>query len=183
MANIFWTSCLQGNKSKNKYFLIHVHVYLMLQTNDFNRTSTSHKKWFYAILFRYVWYGCLLCLHNRDLKENTKPRKETNFTNLPYIGNFSLREILVKMRIPRCVKFSLSPIFAISRTLNEDVKYGLFFAASTGLETHACKLAKCELKFNFASLKYRHSKKVASLIFHIIQNPDLGLKDVWGSQQ
>ena len=29
----------------------------------------------------------------------------------------------------------------------------------SGLKTHACKLAKCELKFNFVSLKYRHSKK------------------------
>ena len=37
----------------------------------------------------------------------------------------------------------------------------------SGLETHACKLAKCELKFRFASWKYRHSKKVASSIFHL----------------
>ena len=29
MANIFWTSCLQGIKYKNKYFLIHVHVYIL----------------------------------------------------------------------------------------------------------------------------------------------------------
>ena len=47
-----------------------------------------------------------------------------------------------------------------------------------GLEIHACQLPKCELKFSFASWKYRHSKKVASLIFHLIPNPDLGLKDV-----
>ena len=37
---------------------------------------------------------------------------------LPYVGNFSRREILA---IGRCVKFSLSPNFAISRTLSEDV--------------------------------------------------------------
>ena len=30
-------------------------------------------------------------------------------------------EILVKMMLARCVEFSLSPIFAISRTLNKDV--------------------------------------------------------------
>ena len=40
---------------------------------------------------------------------------------VPYIGNFSRWEILAKMMLGRCVKFSLSPIFAISRTLNEDV--------------------------------------------------------------
>ena len=45
-------------------------------------------------------------------------------------GNFSRREILAKMPLERCVKFSLSPIFAISRTLNEDVWYDLFFAVS-----------------------------------------------------
>ena len=49
---------------------------------------------------------------------------------VPYIGNFLHREILAKMTLGRCVKFSLSPIFPISRTLNEDVKYGLFFAVS-----------------------------------------------------
>ena len=35
---------------------------------------------------------------------------------------FSRREILAKMMLGRCVKFSPSPIFAISRTLNEDVQ-------------------------------------------------------------
>ena len=39
---------------------------------------------------------------------------------IPYIGNFSRRELLAKMPLGRCVNFSLSPIFAISRTLNED---------------------------------------------------------------
>ena len=34
------------------------------------------------------------------------------------------------MTLGRCVKFSLSPIFAISRTLNDDVKWGLFFVMS-----------------------------------------------------
>ena len=34
------------------------------------------------------------------------------------------------MTLGRCVYFSLSPIFAISRTLNEDVSLGLFFAVS-----------------------------------------------------
>ena len=64
----------------------------------------------------------MISVKNSNVKENTKPRKATNLTNLPYIGNFSRREILVKMRIRRCFKFSLSPIFAISMTLNEDVK-------------------------------------------------------------
>ena len=57
---------------------------------------------------------------------------------IPYIRKFSLREILAKMTLGRCVEFllgrcvefSLSPIFAISKTLNEDVNYGLFFTAS-----------------------------------------------------
>ena len=62
MANIFWTSCLQGIKSKNKYFLIHVHVYLMLRTNVFNRTSTSHKKMVlcYSIQMCLIWLPALL---------------------------------------------------------------------------------------------------------------------------
>ena len=141
MANIFWTSCLQSIKSKNKYFLIHIHVYLilMLQTNVFNRTSTSHKKkWFYAILFRYACIT-VISVKNSNVKENTKPRKATNLTNLPYIGNFSRREILVKMRIRRCIKFSPSPIFAISMTLNEDVEFiflCLFLAVSGRSRTH-----------------------------------------------
>ena len=49
-------------------------------------------------------------------------------SKLPYIGNFSRRGILAKMSLGWCAKFSLSPIFAISRTLNEDVWYGIFFA-------------------------------------------------------
>ena len=53
----------------------------------------------------------------------------------------------------------------------------------SGLEIHALKLAKCELKFSFASWKYRHSKKVASSIFQLIPNPDLDLKDVSVSLQ
>ena len=40
---------------------------------------------------------------------------------VPYIGNFSRQEILAKMTLGRCVKFSPSPIFSISRTLNEDL--------------------------------------------------------------
>ena len=101
----------------------YMYMYILCFRQMFSTEQVpATKEWFYAIVFRYVWYGYLICLHNRDLKENTKHRKATNFTNLPYIGNFSRREILVKMTIPRCVKFSLSPIFAISRTLNEDVK-------------------------------------------------------------
>ena len=38
-----------------------------------------------------------------------------------YIGNFLHWEILAKMTFGGCVKFSLSPIFAFSRTLNEDI--------------------------------------------------------------
>ena len=41
--------------------------------------------------------------------------------HVPYIGNFSSREILAKMMLGWCVKFSLSPIFAISWTLNKDI--------------------------------------------------------------
>ena len=43
-------------------------------------------------------------------------------------GIFPRREISAKMTLGRCVKFSLSPIFAISKTLNEYVDNGLFFA-------------------------------------------------------
>ena len=46
---------------------------------------------------------------------------------IPYIGNFSRRDILAKMPPERCVKFSLSPFFAIPRTLNEDVIIGIIF--------------------------------------------------------
>ena len=49
---------------------------------------------------------------------------------IPYIGIFSRQEILAKMTLGRCVKCSLSPIFAISMPLNEDVSKGLFFAVS-----------------------------------------------------
>ena len=41
--------------------------------------------------------------------------------SLPYSGNFSHREILVKKTLESCAKFSLSPNFAILRTLGEDV--------------------------------------------------------------
>ena len=41
-------------------------------------------------------------------------------TILQYIGNF-LSGIFAKMTLGRCVKFSMSPIFAISRTLNADI--------------------------------------------------------------
>ena len=50
--------------------------------------------------------------------------------SVPYIGNFSRQVILAKMKLRRCVKFSPSHIFAILRTLNEDVLQGLFFAVS-----------------------------------------------------
>ena len=46
----------------------------------------------------------------------------TTLDLIPYIGNFSRRVILAKMTLGRCVKFSLSLIFAISRTLNENVQ-------------------------------------------------------------
>ena len=46
----------------------------------------------------------------------------------------------------------------------------------SGLETYAWELAKCELKFSFASLKYWHLKKVASSIFEPIPNPILVLE-------
>ena len=38
-----------------------------------------------------------------------------------YIGNFSRREIFAKMKFGRCVKFSPSPVFAISRIINGNV--------------------------------------------------------------
>ena len=41
---------------------------------------------------------------------------------IPYIRNFSHPEIMAKMKLGRCVKLKLSPIFAMSRTLNEDVE-------------------------------------------------------------
>ena len=40
--------------------------------------------------------------------------------HIPYIGNFSRRGIFAKTTLGRCVKFSLSPIFAISRNRNEN---------------------------------------------------------------
>ena len=45
-----------------------------------------------------------------------------NVSSYRIIGNFSRREILAKMPLGRCVKFPLSPIFAILRAVNEDVK-------------------------------------------------------------
>ena len=49
---------------------------------------------------------------------------------LPYIGKFSRQEILANMMLGGCIKFLLSLIFAITRTLNEDVLQGLFLAVS-----------------------------------------------------
>ena len=54
----------------------------------------------------------------------------TNARNIPYIGNFSRRENSAKRTFGKCVKFSLSHIFAISKTLNEYVDNGLLFAVS-----------------------------------------------------
>ena len=45
-------------------------------------------------------------------------------------GIFLHWDIFAKMSLGRCVEYSLSYIFALSRTLNEDVKKGLFFAVS-----------------------------------------------------
>ena len=47
-------------------------------------------------------------------------------------------------------------------------------SANPGLEIHACKLAKCELKFSFASWKYRHLKKVVSSIFQQVYSNGSG---------
>ena len=58
---------------------------------------------------------CLKFLHFRSIDGKV----------IPYIGNFSRREILAKMPLGRCVKFSMSPFFTISRTLNEDVYFTL----------------------------------------------------------
>ena len=71
-------------------------------------------------------------------------------------------------------------IWCYGDTFHAGIWTGAFIS---GLEIHACKLAKCELKFIFASWKYRHSKKIASSRFHLISNPDHGLKDVSASLQ
>ena len=51
---------------------------------------------------------------NNDMPQPTQQ-------GIPYIGNFSRLEILAKMPLGRCVKCSLSPIFAISRRINKNV--------------------------------------------------------------
>ena len=45
----------------------------------------------------------------------------TDTHQIVYVWNFSRREILEKMPLGMCVKFLLSHIFAISRTIQEDV--------------------------------------------------------------
>ena len=52
----------------------------------------------------------------------------TLFANiyLPCIGIFCVMNFWLKMMLGSCVKFSLSPIFAIWRTLNDDESYTLF---------------------------------------------------------
>ena len=75
-----------------------------------------------------------------------------------YIGNFLHREILAKMLPGRCVKFSLSPIFAISRTLNWDVKYGLFFTVSIfGDFRMVAKSAKIKPTRKIPDIRYEYS--------------------------
>ena len=68
-------------------------------------------------------YFCFLNLLYRlgKLKNMSIDAKYYQNSYIPYIGNFSRREILTKLPLGRCVKFSMSPIFAISRALNEDV--------------------------------------------------------------
>ena len=81
--------------------------------------------WNVAYLLNYIrTYWAMSYIGTRHTPEHCIPFE------LPYIGNFLRKEILAKMTVWRCVKFSLSPIIAISRTLIEDVKYGLFFAVS-----------------------------------------------------
>ena len=61
------------------------------------------------------------------------------------------------------------PICQKGGTLYSGARYvallaSCYFSVYSGLETYACKLAKCQLKFSFASWKYWHSTKVASSI-------------------
>ena len=60
---------------------------------------------------------------------------------------FSHQEILAKMMLGRCVKFSLSPIFAISWTLNENIGgfiFGCLFLAISGRSQTQRKSNPCE---------------------------------------
>ena len=63
--------------------------------------------------------------------------------NIPYIGNFVHWKILAKTTIGRCVKFSLSPIFPISKTLHVYFSLCLFLAISGRWRTEQ-KLNRCE---------------------------------------
>ena len=80
------------------------------------------------------------------LARRSKSRSQVGMRGAPKISVLRGSECTVRVSGP---KFRIS------------VRFVLYIALS-GLETHACKLAKCELKFNFASLKYRHSVPLTS---------------------
>ena len=110
------SACPSVRLSGSHTFLIVTHSYVSQATHAFLGMLPLC---YYLSVYRYPLLLNDLC---RQIKLTWK--------DIPYIGNFSRREILAKMTLGWCVKFSLSPIFAISRTPNEYVKQGLFFTVS-----------------------------------------------------
>ena len=102
--------------------------------------------------------GTLLCWHYKNELHYVKVLMASSWVLpdwLPYIRNFSRQEILVKMMFGRCVKFTLSPIFANSRILNEDVNQGLFFAVSSFLDfREVANSAKIKPSWKIPDIQY-----------------------------
>ena len=66
--------------------------------------------------------------NNAKLKGVIKRMKAYLFAYYCLLVIFRVGNFFAKITIGMCVKFSLSHIFAISRTLNDDIQLGLFFA-------------------------------------------------------
>ena len=82
-----------------------------------NRRKAAHKKWKLKEGSQYEEFALIAALS----KTITYTDNLRGILPIPYIGNFLRQEILARMMLGSCVKFSLSPILAISRTLNEDL--------------------------------------------------------------
>ena len=111
--------CMQSIGTHGTYYLCCSLNLLILSTVKPVYNGHSMEKQKVAVVCRWPLYrGSKFSrpIHLFSLIQNV-----FRFKGIPYIGNFSRREILAKMSLRRCVKYSLSFIFAISRTLNEDV--------------------------------------------------------------
>ena len=116
--------------AKNVFFKYSCIYIILLCWVHYNFTAVSHLLcasvifcWLWAIYLKLDKVCFLLCFCFTLYIEDKLESCNLSITRPLYriLRIFHVGEILEKMTLRRCVKFSLSPIFAISRTLNEDV--------------------------------------------------------------